>query len=46
MDIVKGTDGDHGIVVMGGHPEGLIAYGKNLKTAVAILLRRHNDISH
>ncbi|MFO7840815.1 MAG: class II aldolase/adducin family protein [Fidelibacterota bacterium] len=42
--IVKKRIANYGLIVMGGHPDGLIAYGKNLKTAVTILIRAHNDI--
>ncbi len=29
---------------MGGHPEGIITYGKNLKKAYEILIKYYNNI--
>lgn len=43
-EIAKLIVQDSGIMIMGGHPEGMITYGKTLEEAYEILLKYNNNI--
>lgn len=43
-EIANQVNQDSGIIIMGGHPEGIITYGKTLKEAYEILLKYYNKI--
>lgn len=44
LEIQKLTKESEGILIMGGHPEGIITYGKNLEEAYEILIKYYNNI--
>jgi ribulose-5-phosphate 4-epimerase/fuculose-1-phosphate aldolase len=44
QEIQKLTNLSSGIIVMGGHPEGIITYGKSLVEAEEILLKYYNKL--
>jgi ribulose-5-phosphate 4-epimerase/fuculose-1-phosphate aldolase len=44
MEIKNLADKSSGIIIMGGHPEGIITYGKSLFEAEKILLNYYNTI--
>ena len=42
--IAKEQSNSHGLIVMGGHKEGVISYGKDLKEAGELVLNLLNDL--
>ncbi len=44
LEISKISHQTSGIIVMGGHPEGIITYGKSLEEAFHILLNYYNNL--
>ncbi len=44
LEIQKLTIHNQGIIIMGGHPEGIISYGNSLHEAEEILLNYYNNI--
>jgi len=44
FEISKLSKTDLGIIIMGGHPEGIISYGKNLEEAYTTLIKHYNEL--
>ncbi|PLX12995.1 MAG: hypothetical protein C0597_12305 [Marinilabiliales bacterium] len=44
FEIARLSKTQQGIIMMGGHPEGIISYGKNLQEAYDLLLRQYNNL--
>lgn len=44
LEIKKLTKKDSGIIIMGGHPEGIISYGNTINQAYKILIEYYNKI--
>ncbi|MFC2103755.1 class II aldolase/adducin family protein [Bacteroidota bacterium] len=44
LEIAKLTNEDSGIIIMAGHPEGIITYGKTLEDAYKKLLKYYNKL--
>lgn len=44
FEIANRANQDSGIIIMGGHPEGIITYGKTLEIAYQIILKYYNQI--
>ncbi len=42
FEIARLSKTDSGIIVMGGHPEGIISYSKNVEEAYQLLLKQYN----
>lgn len=44
FEIARLSKTDSGIIIMGGHPEGIISYGKNMEDAYQLLLKQYNEL--
>mgnify|MGYP000406659349 CR=1 FL=1 len=46
FEIARLAKTNNGIIIMGGHPEGIISYGENLQNAYNLLINQYNEIQH
>jgi ribulose-5-phosphate 4-epimerase/fuculose-1-phosphate aldolase len=44
IEIARLSKSNSGIIMMAGHPEGIITYGKNLQEAYDLLLKQYNNL--
>ena len=44
FEIQKKIENSNGIIIMGGHPEGIISYGQTIEEAYNLLLKYYNNI--